>query len=109
MFQAANMPKEIDWYDDDHLLSNNRLRMMVRIIDWLETRLFIPENPWDVNGDQQVDISDLLFVGKRLGAKGEFSKKANPDVNRDGVVDISDLVLVGIHFGETYNENLKPF
>ena len=103
MFQAANMPKEIDWYDDDHLLSNNRFRMMVRIIDWMETRLFIPENPWDVNGDQQVDISDLLFVGKRIGAKGEFPKEANPDVNRDGVVDISDLVIVGIHFGETYN------
>ncbi len=56
--------------------------------------------PWDVNGDGQVNINDLLLVGKDLGKTIEEPISPNPDVNGDGTVDISDLVLVGKHFGE---------
>jgi hypothetical protein len=63
-------------------------------------------NPWDVNGDNKVDIFDLVFVG------GQFGKTLpnNPaaDVNRDGTVNIFDLVLVGSHFGEIYGLPAAP-
>ena len=61
----------------------------------------IHENPWDVNEDGQVDISDLVLVGRHFGEVIEEPIWPNPDVNRDGVVDVSDLVLVGRHFGES--------
>jgi len=54
---------------------------------------------WDVNGDNIVNITDLVLIGR------DFGKTYNEnDVNKDGNIDISDLVLVGIHFGEQYEE-----
>jgi len=57
-----------------------------------------PVNPWDVNDDGVVDISDLVLVGLQFGESGANLKG---DVNGDGEVDVSDLVLVGLHFGES--------
>lgn len=53
--------------------------------------------PWYLNGDMEVDISDLAIVGSHLG-------EATPecDVNGDGKVDLADLLIVGNHFGEKY-------
>jgi len=56
--------------------------------------------PWDVNGDGEVDISDLVLVGINLG-KSDANIKG--DVNGDNTVDIIDLILVGRHFGEVCN------
>jgi len=61
-----------------------------------ELTLSLP--PWDVNGDGEVDIVDLVTVGLHFGESGE---NVTGDVNNDGTVDIIDLVLVGIHFGES--------
>ena len=44
----------------------------------------------DVNGDETINIQDLVLVASNLGQTGE--NKA--DVNGDGVVDIRDLVKV---------------
>lgn len=52
--------------------------------------------PWDVNGDNVVDISDLILVGKHFGE----STSTVGDVNGDGAVDILDLVIIISHFGE---------
>jgi len=52
--------------------------------------------PWDVNGDGEVDISDLVLVGINFGKSGANIKE---DVDGDGRVDIKDLILVGKHFG----------
>ena len=49
----------------------------------------------DVNGDNIVDIRDLVLVASKFGEKGQ-----NPaDVNGDGQVNIQDLVLVAGAFG----------
>jgi len=56
--------------------------------------------PWDVNGDNGVDIGDLVLVGSHFGETAEPGDAW--DVNADGMVDIADLALVGIHFGESY-------
>ena len=56
--------------------------------------------PWDVNGDGQVDIFDLVLVVKYFAQTGD---DISGDVNGDGQVDIFDLVLVVKHFGEVYS------
>ena len=56
------------------------------------------ERPWDVNGDDVVDMADLILVGSHFGD----SPAAEGDVNKDGAVNILDLVLVGVHLGEVY-------
>ena len=58
-------------------------------------------NPWDVNGDNTVNILDLVFVGRQFGATPPDNPAA--DVNGDGTVDILDIVLIGQHFGESYD------
>ena len=56
-----------------------------------------PMNVWDLNGDNTVDILDLVFVGNQFGATS--TENAAADVNADGTVDILDLVLISQHFG----------
>ena len=45
----------------------------------------------DVNGDDVVNIQDLVIVANALG-------EAEPDLNGDGVVNIQDLVIVANAF-----------
>ena len=59
---------------------------------------------WDVNGDGEVDIADLVLIGVNFGKSGTNIKG---DVNSDGKVNINDLILVGKHFGEIC-ENFTP-
>ena len=58
------------------------------------------EGSWDVNGDGQINIFDLILVAQSFG-------QANPqvDVNNDGTVNIFDLIAVAQRLGEsTTNE-----
>jgi YVTN family beta-propeller protein len=61
-------------------------------------RLDMPEivlSGGDINGDNQIDILDLSYVGYRFAGDDLLA-----DLNRDGVVDILDLSLVGANFGQ---------
>ena len=53
------------------------------------------ESSWDINGDGQINIFDLVLIVQNFG-------QANPpaDVNRDGTVNIFDLIIVAQHLGE---------
>jgi len=53
-------------------------------------------NPWDVNQDGIVDMSDLKIVVSHLGKRVSASTP-------HGIVNALDLAKVGIHFGERYN------
>ena len=55
--------------------------------------------PWDVNGDNTVNIIDLVTVARLFGQTVGAGEAA--DANGDGVVNIIDLVTVSSHFGET--------
>lgn len=55
------------------------------------------ETPWDVNGDNVVNIFDLTLVGSDFGKNVQQSKN---DVDQNGVVDNFDLNLIVQHFGE---------
>jgi hypothetical protein len=52
----------------------------------------------EVNGDGEIDILDLAFVGAHFG-----DSNAQADINGDGTVDILDIVLVAINFGQQAN------
>jgi len=60
--------------------------------------------PWDVNGDDVIDIVDLVSVAWDFGSvTGAEGPPLPGDVTRDGVVNIVDLVFVAAHFGESLN------
>lgn len=60
--------------------------------------MLLKEYPsWDVNSDGEVNIFDLVLVGKQFGESGD---DFTGDVNSDEEVNIFDLVLVAKHFGE---------
>ena len=48
-------------------------------------------SPYDVNGDRQINILDLVIVSNQFGKPGG-------DVNGDGTTNIFDLILVANHF-----------
>ena len=54
---------------------------------------------WDVNGDGQVDVLDLILVAQRLGET--LAAPSEVDINDDGIVNILDLILVAQHMGES--------
>ena len=54
---------------------------------------------WDVNGDQQTNILDLVLVAQHLGNTASANSRA--DVNGDGTINILDLVVVAQHLGES--------
>ena len=56
-----------------------------------------PQVTGDVNGDDVVNIQDLVLVAGRLGQTGQN----DADMNGDGVVNIQDLVLVAGALGNT--------
>ena len=65
----------------------------------------LPPIPQDVNGDDVVNILDLLLVASVLGDEG---RDLDADVNRDGVVNILDLVLVAGAFGNAAAPSANP-
>ena len=52
----------------------------------------------DVNGDNQVDLFDLVQVASMFGKKG---KSLAADISGDGQVDLFDLVQVASNFGKS--------
>jgi len=54
-------------------------------------------HPCDVNGDNEIDLLDLVAISTRVGT---LAPSGTPeDTNEDGQVDLFDLVYVAIHFG----------
>ncbi len=51
---------------------------------------------WDVNGDGEVNVTDLLVVANKIG---EYDKTA--DLTGDGRVTVEDFVIVASHLGES--------
>jgi hypothetical protein len=51
----------------------------------------------DIDGDNQVDITDATAVGASFGQTGSGLPA---DITRDGLLDIFDIVLVSVNFGE---------
>jgi hypothetical protein len=61
----------------------------------------------DVNGDNIVDVFDVVQVALSYGARrGEPNYNPNVDLNNDGVIDIFDLVKLATVWGQ--NSGLKP-
>ncbi len=56
----------------------------------------------DVNGDDVVDINDVILASAAFGStSGDPEWNADADINTDNVVDIFDIILIGQNFGQT--------
>jgi parallel beta-helix repeat protein len=54
----------------------------------------------DLNGDNSVDVLDLLIVAKALGTHpGDAKYNPNSDINGDGEIDVLDLIWVAKYLG----------
>ena len=51
---------------------------------------------WDVNGDGEVNVTDLLIVAQKIGGYDETA-----DLNGDERVTVEDFVIVASHLGES--------
>ena len=62
----------------------------------LVINLITVSTSWDINGDGQINVFDLILVAQNFG-------QANPqvDFNNDGTVDILDLVVVAQRIDES--------
>jgi hypothetical protein len=59
--------------------------------------------PGDVDGDQDVDIFDIVKIAGIYGAlQGDPSYDANSDIDGDGDIDIFDIVAGAGHYGESW-------
>jgi hypothetical protein len=47
----------------------------------------------DINGDWEVDILDIAYMGSRFGGDDPLA-----DLNQDGTVDILDIVMAASNF-----------
>lgn len=53
----------------------------------------------DLNGDNVINIVDVMGVAKSFGKiKGKIGYNENADINLDGVVDITDVMILAKHF-----------
>ena len=51
---------------------------------------------WDINGDGEVNVTDLLIVAQKMGDYDETA-----DLDGNGWVTVADFVIVASHLGET--------
>lgn len=69
---------------------NQPQSVVTEAVTWIEDNLVSAPCPGDLNGDGNIDISDLLLL---LAAWGE-NPGHEADLNGDGNVDVSDLLLL---------------
>ena len=62
------------------------------------TMPFVSALTGDIDGNNVVDIFDLVIVAQNFGLDSGYDERA--DLNNDNTIDIFDLVTVGINFGE---------
>jgi len=59
--------------------------------------------PGDLNGDFQVQLTDLVILAKAYGSKpGSPNWNPNADIDDNGAVGLSDLVILAQHYGQHY-------
>ncbi len=86
--QEIRLPEEVAGVESG-------LRNTVHSVPDLDGEIYLKRttNRHDVNGDQTVNILDLVTVASGFGTDA-------PDVNGDGIVNILDLVAVANQFGQ---------
>jgi hypothetical protein len=82
---------------DTSLLNSDCTSIVHMVVDGY----FSNFNPYDINQDGIVDITDIAIVALAFGSyPGHERWNPDADVNDDGYVDIIDMTLVAQHFGE---------
>ena len=61
----------------------------------------VDQPAWDLNGDGQCNIGDVVVIGLKWGQTGSPGWIPE-DLNNDGEINIGDVVLIGLHWGGTW-------
>ena len=74
-------------------------------LEWLDEQWGYDPNallPGDVNGDGNIDVSDVnIIINIMLGKVSEDNYPGNPDINGDSYVDVSDVnTVINIMLGK---------
>ncbi len=56
---------------------------------------------WDVNGDSECNVADLVAIGLHWGETGSAGW-TREDVQADGIINVLDMVKIGLHWSETW-------
>lgn len=60
-------------------------------------------NIWDIDGNKQVDLGDMVVLARAYGSKAGDKRYDNTaDLNGDGRVDAADLQVLQQHYGDVY-------
>ena len=58
-------------------------------------------NPYDLNEDGRVDITDVAIAARAFGTReGDPAWDPRADITKDGYVNMLDIAIVASHFGE---------
>jgi hypothetical protein len=52
---------------------------------------------WDVNGDGQANVQDMILVGQQWGETG-LTGWIPEDTNEDGIINVLDMIIIGQHW-----------
>jgi hypothetical protein len=52
---------------------------------------------WDINGDDNANVLDMVLVGQRWGESG-LTGWILEDTNEDGTVNVLDMIVIGQHW-----------
>jgi parallel beta-helix repeat protein len=56
--------------------------------------------PGDINGDNNVNVLDLIIVASALGTRlGDPEWKPNADIKEDNIINVLDLILIASYLG----------
>ena len=70
----------------------------IKITDALNLKIRLAAG--DVDGNDIIDIFDLMLIAKNINiSEGDGKYSLALDLNRDGVIDIYDVVLAAKNFG----------
>jgi hypothetical protein len=65
------------------------------------TKVLVELPAGDVNGDDVINILDLIKIASTYGRQQDQIEEGDPDINQDGAINIIDLVLAARNFGKT--------
>ena len=56
-----------------------------------------PYEDWDVNGDSDTNVLDMVLVGQHWGETG-LTGWIPEDANEDGTINVLDMIVIGQHW-----------
>jgi hypothetical protein len=71
------------------------------VFTYIANKALEPAIPGDINGDSQVNLSDLVLLARAYGSRPpDPNWNPDADLNEDGIIGLADLVILARHYGQ---------